>query len=165
MSLGENRLRPNPHNPRFSAQSGLRINHWALGVPQERKQLDIADRPLLLVYKHEEEEMAYIETKPCQLPGVLGDWHPPLPTTKDGNGNVSSTWLYSCISNAPWVIAARAPRRTAQLNSAASGWAEDDAHRKVELGEDGAFSLSSLALASVSLLVQLQICLGKNDSL
>lgn len=48
-------------------------------------------------------------------------------------------------------------RRTAQLNSAASGWAEDDAHGKVELGEDGAFSLSSLALASVSLLVQLQI--------
>lgn len=66
--------------------------------------------------RHEEEEMAYTEAKPCQLPGVLGDWHPPLPATKDGNGNISDTWIYSCISNATWIIAARAPE--GQLSSA-----------------------------------------------
>lgn len=38
--------------------------------------------------RHEEEEMAYTEAKPCQLPGVLDDWHLPLPATKDGNGNI-----------------------------------------------------------------------------
>lgn len=125
-----------------------------LSVPQKRKQFNIADRQLLSVdSRHEEEEMAYIETKPCQLPGGLGNWHPPTPDTKDGHGNISSMWLHSCISNATWIIAVRAPEGQFSSVLQPVPGTGDTAHRKKELGEDRDCSPPSPVLVSASLCV------------
>lgn len=146
MSLGENRHRPNPHNPRFPAQSGLSLNHWALCAPRERKQLNIADRQLLPGLQtrgrrngiHRSQTMSATKG-PRRLASTLA-------CHQRWQWEHLATHGYILASNATWIIAARAPE--GQLSSALQPVAgpRDKAHGKVELGEDGDFSLPSLVL-------------------
>lgn len=140
--LRENRPRSNPHYPRFPAQSwtGVLATELQVFLRKENNSTLLTGNPCLDC-RFEEEKMAYMKTKPCQLPGSLGKWHPPLPATKDGNGNISDL-LYSCISNATWNIAVRAPEDSSvQL---CSQWLRlKIKHTKEELGEDGDISLPS----------------------
>lgn len=120
--------------PGSQPSPALSLNHQTLGVPQKREQFDIVDRQLLSE-ECRHKQRAYIENKPCHLPGGLGKRHSPLPVTRDGNENICGTWTHTHTPNATWITVAGAPEK--QHSSALQP------HGKGELKDDGNFSLPS----------------------